>query len=1010
MRWTLSVCLIALLIPAAAVQAQEQGTITGTVVDAEGTPVASAQVSVVGQDIGTLTNTAGRYVLRGVPAGPVTVNVSLIGYGEQTEAVTVPAGGTVQLDFRIRVEAVELGGIVAVGYGTQQKVNLTGAVSEVGGEDIDVLPVPNLSQALQAMSPGLQVVDFGGQPGENYADILVRGRGTLGGTGRSRPLVLIDGVEGDLNTLDVDEVESVSVLKDASSAAIYGSRAANGVILITTKRAAAQEGLDISYNGFMGMQDITAFPERVSTEDHMRLTNVSYVNAGREPKYSEEYIQCTISGEDPLRCPDTDWVNELFQPAPLQDHTVRISGGNEAARFALSVNYMNEEGMMPNTGADRYGARLNTDFNPTDRLSGGLDLTGNRRWWVNPAMDWESTFYLIHDVPPTAVNQYPDGTWGWSDTDRNPVAYATESGTRDRYQYMGSATGRLNYDLVPGWLELQTLAAVRYDHYYNKEFQTEQAFHDYWDPNVIRRAWGPNWLSEDMNNGLQTTVRAVLDYGHTFMESHSVSGVVGYEQIHQQNNWFGANRSDFYNNQLRELDLGNVENDNNWGGQSEWALRSFFGRLNYSFQGRYLLEANARYDGSSRFAEGNRYGLFPSFSAGWRISEEPFFNVGFVDELKLRGSWGQLGNQDVGLYQYFATINLGQGYPIGGQSQPGAAKTDLTNQDITWETTTATNIGVDASFLSSRLTISADLYERRTEDILLDLPIPDIVGRGAPTQNAGVVENKGWELSVNWQERGEAPGDFSYSIDFNISDNINEVVDLVGTGPYVGWYTATLEGHPINVMYGYEAVGLFQSQDEIDNHAFQHPQTHPGDVKWKDQNEDGIINEQDKVPMGSELPRYQFGLNLSASYGNFDGNLFFQGVGKQDRYVILGLAEGPIWENYTTEWHLDYWTPDNPDARTPAPYIYQNQSTSNPNSWWVMDAQYVKLRNIQVGYTLPADLASRLGVQNMRIYLSGKNLWQWTPMELGLDPEYPGPVGDYYPQTKSISLGTNISF
>ncbi|MDX1675090.1 MAG: TonB-dependent receptor, partial [Longimicrobiales bacterium] len=346
----------------------------------------------------------------------------------------------------------------------------------------------------------------------------------------------------------------------------------------------------------------------------------------------------------------------------------------------------------------------------------------------------------------------------------------------------------------------------------------------------------------------------------------------------------------------------------------------------------------------------------------------------------------------------------------GGQTHTGAAKTSLTNEDITWETTTATNIGVDASFLSSRLTISADLYQRRTEDILLDLPIPGIVGRGAPTQNAGVVENNGWELSVNWRERAANEGDFSYSIDFNLSDNRNEVVDLVGTGPYISWMWATIEGQPIGVLYGYEAVGLFQSQQEIDNHAFQHPQTHPGDVKWKDQNEDGIINQDDKVPMGSELPRYQFGLNMSASYGNFDASVFFQGVGKQDRYVILGLAEGPIWENYTTEWHLDYWTPDNPDARVPAPYLYQNQSTANPNSWWVLDAKYVKLRNLQVGYTLPETATNWLGVQRMRVYLSGKNLWQYTPMELGLDPEYPGPVGDYYPQTKSISLGTNISF
>jgi TonB-linked SusC/RagA family outer membrane protein len=1010
--------------------AQEQGTIAGRITDAAGAPVAGAQVVVEGTNLGARSDPDGSYRITGVTAGAVVVRVRLLGYGAQMQPVVVPAGGTVTADFQLQAIAVALEGIVVVGYGTQRKVNLTGAVGAVSGEDLAKLPLPTVSQALQGLSPGLQVVDMGGQPGLNPADILVRGQGTLGrGTSAgqvqsraaSRPLVLIDGIEGTMDAVDLEDIESISVLKDASSAAIYGSRAANGVILITTKRASAMDGVQITYDSYAGMQDITTFPERVSIADHMRLTNVAYVNAGRAPKYSDEYIQRTLAGDDPLNYPNTDWVGLFFNPAPIEDHTVRVTGGNQAARYALSANYEREGGLMPTTGATRHAVRLNADFNPSDRISAGFDVSGNRRWTVNPSLNFEPTFYLIHDTPPTVVARYPDGTWGWSDTNRNPLAYAEESGDRQRATWQGTVTGRFGYEIVPGWAKVQTTASVRYDHYTNAEFRTQKVFRDYTNPDVIRRQWGPNRLWRDINDGQQLTLRALLDYGHTFSVAHDVSGVLGYEQIHQTNDWFGADRQLFYNNDLRQIDLGNAQFDNNWGGNNEWALRSGFGRFNYSYMGRYLFEANARYDGSSRFAKGHRFGFFPSFSAGWRLSEEPFLKVGWINELKLRGSWGQLGNQDVGLYQYYSTVELDQPYGFGGTLQTGAARTRLSNENISWETTTATDFGFDASLLSNRLTLTADYYVRRTKDILLDLPIPDIIGRGAPTRNAGVVENRGWEVALGWQDR---TGPFRYRIDLNLSDNRNKVLDLVGTGPYAGPDYVIMEGAPIRAWYGFEAEGLFQTQGEVDNHAVQPVRPHAGDIKWRDQNTidtngdgipdapDGFINEADKVVIGDPYPHYLFGLNFTASWGNFDAGFFLQGVGKRDQMIELGLAEGPTWENYITKWHLDYWTPDNPDARVPAPYLYQNYNTNYPSSWWVTDASYVKLRNIQVGYTLPPHVSGRFGIDRMRVYVSGKNLWQRSGMEIGLDPEVnpATPRGDYYPQTQVFSFGTNINF
>jgi TonB-linked SusC/RagA family outer membrane protein len=1016
-RWAGSLGLLLLLGTWGEARAQQTGSITGRIADETGAPLGGAQVNVEGTDLGGLSNAQGRYLITGVPVGPAVVRVTLLGYSSRLQEVTVTAGSAATVDFDLAVEALELAGIVAVGYGTQRKVNLSGAVASVSAEEMAKLPVPTVSQALQGLSPGLQVVDQGGSPGRNGTNIKVRGIGTLSSAtnrsdNRANPLVLVDGVEGTMDVLDVEDIASVSVLKDASSAAIYGSRAANGVILITTKRAAAREGVEITYDGYFGRQDITTFPEEVSVGDHMRLTNVSYVNSGREPKYSDEYMQMTLSGEDPINYPTTDWVDVIYDPAPIQDHTLRVSGGSPAARFALSANFMNEDGLMANTGAKRYGARLNTDFTVSDRLTAGLDIAGSRRSDIEPADFGYVTFFLIHDTPPTVTAEYPDGTYGWSDTNRNPLAAAEASGQQERAFWQGTVTGRANYDLVPEWVQLQTLASVRYDHGKDTEFFTQQRFYDYFDDTRLRGSWGPNRLSHNSWDDLQTTLRALLDYGHVFGGAHDVSGVIGYEQIHQDLEAYSAARSQFWNNDVRTLPFGDPSTRDNGGSLSEWALRSVFGRLNYSYQGRYLLEGNFRYDGSSRFAEGNRFGFFPSFSAAWRISEESFFNVGWIDELKLRGSWGQLGNQDVGLYQYYSTISLTQPYWFGGGVQTGAAKTSLTNPDITWETTTVTDVGFDAAFLSGRLSLTADYYVRETKDILLSLPIMDIVGRNPATVNAGVVENKGWELEVGWQDQA---GEVRYSVDFNLSDNKNKVVDVVGTGPYLDDdIYATLEGYPIWSYYGYEALGLFQSQEEIDNWATQESTlaqgTVPGDIKWKDQNGDGVIGPDDRVPIGSDLPHYSFGLNLAASWGAWDAGAFLSGVGKQDRYIYLGLVEGPVWENFTTEWHLDYWSEDNRDARVPAPYLYHNYNTRYPSSWWLTDAKYVKLRNLQLGYTLPATLSDRLGIQRLRVYVAGKNLWQWTAMEIGLDPEVPTRFGNYYPQTKSFSIGTNISF
>lgn len=1026
--------LIAIFTCFSAVDAFAQHTVTGTVTDASTSEtLPGVNILVKGTSQGTSTNAVGRYELEASSSD--TLVFSFVGY--ETQDVSI--NGRNEIDVALESQALVGEDVVVVGYGTQEKVNLTGSVASVSTAEMAEIPVPTVTHALQGMAPGMQILDGGDMPGHNQLDVLVRGQGSLGrgddtgDAGASRPLVLIDGIEGSLDDVDIGDVDNISVLKDAASAAIYGSRAANGVILVTTKRGSAGD-LQVTYNGYVGTQNITAWPERVDTETHMRLANLARENLlsscldGREgqteaecqansnyaPRYTEEYIQNTVAGTDPDAYPDNELVDEIFNRAPIQDHSLRVSGGNTAARYSLSLNYMEEGGLMANTGADRYGVRLNTDFQLNDQISGGLDLAANRRWDIRPAEEWASNFYIVHDTPPTIRTRFSDGTYGTNLFGRSSLASAEVSGDEQRVFWDGTVTGRLNYRIAP-WAEIQTQASFDYGAMDWEFFRT--------DPDLIEEYpddgfdWGPSYGENRSFTDKQTTLRAMIDYDHTFNEDHNISGVVGYEQTDADFEEFRASRDQFYNNALRQLNLGNETNDSNEGFGNSWALRSVFGRLNYELMdGRYLFEFNARYDGSSRFAEGHRYGFFPSFSLGWRITEEPFVNIDWMDELKLRGSWGQLGNQDVPLYSYYSSINLGIPYHLGNASSAqstGGAATDLVNEELSWETTTVTNIGFDAAFLNNRLSVTGDLYERRTEDILLALSVPDMVGLNAPFQNAGIVENKGWEVSVGWTDN---IGEVSYGIDVNLSDNRNEVIDLVDTGPYIEGdlnlsQNVIQEGSPIGAWYGYETEGLYDSYQQIDNHADVPGEgARLGDVIFKDQNGDGIINDEDRVVIGDPNPHYIFGVNINAGWRNFDFTAFLQGVGKREQYIGLGFAQGPVWENYTSEWHKDYWTLDNQDARHPAYYSNVNRNYYNMNDWWILDGSFVKLRNIQVGYTLPQELISRLGIQRLRVYATGKNLWMKNNLGIGLDPEYPWTTGDYYPQTKVISLGANISF
>jgi TonB-linked SusC/RagA family outer membrane protein len=1011
--WLGAVLTVCLLAPPA-LWAQTTGQVTGRVTGAAEIPLSGVAVNVVGTNRTAQTGADGTYTITGVPAGPRQVRATRIGYGEKIQNVSVAAGQTATVNFQMEAQALSLEGVVAVGYGTQRKINVTGAVDAVDGATLTARPVPNVSQALQGVAPGVTVINRGGAPGRDGADIKIRGVGTIG-NGRSDALVLVDGVPAsNINDIAPSDIDNISVLKDAASAAIYGSRAANGVILITTKRGKRTGGMSVSYDGSYGIQGVTALPPRVGMEDYIRLIDEAYVNAGLPARYSEEYIQNTIksekgllSPEEALKYPHTDWVDAVYNPAPIQEHTVRVAGGNDLAAYSLSVNGMNQEGMVTNTSANRYGLRLNTDFNLSSRLTSGVDLALQRTANSEPNRMGDLIFFLFHDTPPMVQAVYPDGTYGWSDTGRNSVAYAEKSGIHTLTNFLGSVNGRLQYQLTDA-LKIRTIASARRTDLTDRNFRAQQTFYDYFNPDRVIQNWTPNSLNINRADNTEVDLQALLDYQKSFGD-HNLSGLLGYDQIANDGGNIRAIRDVFYNNQLQEIDAGDASRDSNSGTESAWRLRSGFGRLAYNYQNRDLLEGNARYDGSSRFAQGNRYGFFPSVSAGWRISEEGFLSgLDWLSDLKLRGSWGQLGNQDVGLYRYYSTIALGQSTTFGGRQVNGAAVTSLANPDISWETTEMTDFGVDAGFAGGRLTFTGDVYSKTTSGILLTLPIPSMIGRSAPTQNAGRVNNKGWETNLTWSD---LVGDLDYSVSFNLSDNRNEVLDLAGTGPYVNFATVVQEGQPINALWGWKADGLYQSQEEVDNGPTPlNPNVSAGDIRYVDLNGDGMINNNDETVIGDPNPHYTFGLNLSGSYHGFDASLFAQGVMKVDAMVWLGLAEGPDWANYTTTWALDRWTPDNKDATMPRAYYQASWNAALPSSFWVQNARYAKVKNLQVGYTLPASATGRLGVDRLRLYLSGQNLWSTTNMRINIDPEIPNGFGTYYPQTRTVSIGTSVSF
>lgn len=978
--------------------------VRGIVYDEDGQSLPGVNVVEKGTTNGTTTDTEGKFHLQVGDNNSVLV-FSFIGYVTQEIAV----GNRTDFSVSLASDVKALEEVVVVGYGTQKKVNLTGSVESVDEKDIVSRPVGQATMALQGTMAGVTVTQNSGKPGADGGVIRIRGIGTIGNTGQD-PLILVDGVPMGLNDIDVNEIESISVLKDAASGSIYGSRAANGVVLVTTKRA-KKEQFTINYRGSAGWQEPTALVKKVSGYDHMVMINEANRNVGRPEPFTQDYIDAYKENAPSDEYPETNWHEEMLRKRAFQQsHYLSLNSGGEKISLLGSLSYHDQDGLMY-SNYQRVNIRLNSDIRLKDNLQFKLDLLARNEVNSEPPQGWG----WLARYPHNLAGKNEDGSWGigWDGT--NGWATQVDGGHADNKTDDLIANIRMDWQPIDGLnVAAQVSPNKSYNHYKNFRKHVNLYFPD---GIIINPTPYRAYLTEKYTKAVTNNFKALVSYDKN-LGDHTVGILGGWEAIDYKNEFIQGFRDQYPLENYEVLDVGSTANQQATGSAHEWSLLSYFGRVNYNYKERYLFEANARVDGSSRFALGYKYGFFPSFSAGWRLSEETFMSrtKTWLDELKVRASWGKLGNQNIGNYPFSSAITMGQNYVFGPDVPAlGGALLEGANPRISWETTEMVNIGIDA--VVGKFSVTADYYVKDTRDILLRLPVPQIAGLAAPFQNAGKVRNTGWDMKVQYDHRGN---DFQYSIAANIADVRNEVLDLVGTGPYISARTVTMEGQPIGALFGLKSSGLFQSQEEIDQHASQFGPLSPGDIRYVDQptdndgdgiadGPDGVVNAEDRVVMGSTIPRYTYGFNFSGRYRNFDIGLFIQGVGKVDGYLDNFATMAFYLGGTAQEWHKDHWSESNRNASYPR-LTFNYPNNEQVSSYWVRSAAYLRVKNVQIGYSFPRTLIERISLQKLRIFASGQNLLTFDKFYDSYDPEAPTGQGDFYPMVRVFVFGIETTF
>ena len=970
---------------------QQKQTVKGTVKDANGEPIIGASVKVKGSTGGTVTDIDGKFTLD-APAG-AELEISSIGYLKQV----VKAKANVAIV--LKDDSQTLDELVVVGYGVQKKENLTGAVASMNAEKLATRPVSSLSSALAGEMAGVTAVQTSGAPGSQNASITVRGKNSVNA---ASPLVIVDGVPGSMNVLNPAEIESVTVLKDAASAAIYGVQAANGVILITTKKGKTGK-TTVSYNATFSWSSLLAKLDLVDAYGYAYLYNEAYLNdhPGAKKPFSDETVEKYRTGE----LASTDWYKEALTGSGFEhQHNLSLSGGNDKTTYNMYLGYLSQDGVTKDLDYNRINARMNITSQINKYITLGLNASGYRGTKQDAWSGYTQVIQGISRSHPTDPVYDEDGNFKYVGVD-NPVAVQG----RDKTGWKKTIDQEV---FLIGSAEIKPIKDLSIKGVYSWRNWTQ-------DQLGFKKTWGYGTYNSGQREGYVNnynydylTGQILVNYNKSFGD-HSLGVLAGMESYDVKSRYVTASRKGGGNNNLDEslntLDASSQKNSN---GGTEMTRLSYFGRLQYNYAGKYLFEANVRRDASSRFPKNSRWGTFPAFSAGWRISEEAFMkNIDWLSNLKLRLGWGKTGNEELSstdLYPAVPTYAYGS-YMFGNSLYSTAYESRLVNDQLKWATVTNYELGIDAGFFNNKLTMELSVYKKKTNDMLLYLPLQGVIGLKAPAQNVGSVENRGFELVLGHNNR--IGKDWSYNLSLNMGYNKNEIIDMAGTeGPTSDSNIWNLEGYAISSYYGYVADGLFRSEEELKKGPLRTGNEKVGDIRYKDFDDDGKITAAgDRKIIGNQMPKWTGGFNFSVGYKNFELSGLLQGAFDVKRYYN-GEASYAFFNSASClNKHWDRWSEENPNGNFPRLSL-SSQTNNQMSTFWLQDASYLRMKNLTLAYTLPSDLISRIGLSFAQVYLAGENLFTISGLDKGLDPESGNSRGWSYSNVRKISCGLKLTF
>jgi TonB-linked SusC/RagA family outer membrane protein len=998
------------------VSVEQRKTVTGTVTNEDGEPVIGANVVEKGTTNGITTDADGNFRLD--VGKDAVLLISYIGYISQELPVKDQSSVAVSMSEDLQA----LDEVVVVGYGTQKKVNLTGSVESVKGEVLENRPLRSAVDGLQGTVSGLTVLSGSGSPGES-ASFEIRG---ISSVNKAGALVIIDGMPGNLARLNPLDIESISILKDAASAAIYGARAAEGVILVTTKKGGSDK-VKIDYSTNISFNTPTRLPQSNHALNHALLSNTAFENAGLTvlfPQYAVDAIKdpatsAIANGNDWIYTSDVDWISMMMDNSFQQTHNLSVSRSTDAINYLFSGNWLDQDGLFAEYGPDHfdmYNFRSNINTDLISRLlnfDSRIAYSHSTKKYHPHFGSWTIPYITFIQAGPNMPVYDLNGNYSRYRMQANPIQALKEGGEGN--EKIQRLDGVFTLSLTPVKnLTLKAVGGVTFIHNQKKEWR--RAYGKYGPNGLISMAAGqsgPNRITQSAANTRYTTGQFLADYNFKVTQ-HEVNMLAGWSAELNRYEYLEGMRTDIIGNELPALKLGSTDGWTNTADENEWALLSGFMRLNYAYSSKYLFEFNIRADGSSRFSRKNKWGYFPSASIGWRVTEEKFMqSQKLFSNLKIRASYGELGNQNgLGLYDHVPQYVVSGYYPFSNGLAQWARMMNLPSEDRTWETVSITNLAVDMGFLNNRLGITGEYYIKKNKDMLVNIEIPSVIGIDVPTGNYGELEVKGWDLSVSWQEHVNK--DFSYSARFNLSDQKDKLVDYgVEFVGFTAGVNQKIQGYSLGSIFGYKTDGYFTSEEEVANSAvINRSVVGVGDIKYVDQDGDSRISAPNDLKyLGTTTPRFVFGLSLGATWKDFDLSALFQGVGKRNfylsRHVMAPFQD--TWGNYSYTFHNDYWTPENLNALLPRHYAGNGHNT-HISDHWLQNAAYIRMKNLQVGYTLPKVWANKILLSRVRVYVSGENLFEYSKLLKDFDPELTTIDGFMYPMLRKYSFGLNVTF